>query len=610
MQNIRNFAIIAHVDHGKSTLADRLMELTGTVEKNQHEEQMLDRNPISRERGITIKLAPVRMNYVASRHSRESGNPKNHIDSGSPAGMTGKDEYILNLIDTPGHVDFSYEVDRTLSCVEGVILLVDATQGIQAQTISNAHKALEKNLVIIPAINKIDMPSAQVTETKQALVDFLGVREDEIMEISAKTGQNVEQVLERIVSDIPAPTLRHAELGSASVDMNGSRIKSGMTDELKALIFDSYYDPHKGVVSFVRIFNGSVTKNERLNLIIGNRSFQSLEVGIFTPDLLQKESLTSGEIGYIVTNLKDIRDVRVGDTVSNKKENAPLPGYRKVKPMVFASLFPTDTVDYEHLTKALEKIYLTDSSLEFNAIYSQALGPGYRVGFLGLLHADVVRERLEREYDLSLLLTPPQVDYRKVNDRYEEPIVRISVITPPAYIGAVTQVCEQHRARFITMDNKHQVYMEYEMPLAEMISDFFDTLKSVTSGYASFDWEFLRYEAVNADKLSLLLNGEEVEEFSEIVVADRAQEKGQYITKKLKELIPRQQFEVRIQAHYKGRIISSERVAPFRKDVLIKSGKMVGGGDYSRKRKLLEKQKKGKNRMKSIGNVEIPKEAF
>ncbi|MBI4136650.1 GTP-binding protein [Candidatus Roizmanbacteria bacterium] len=579
MQNIRNFAIIAHVDHGKSTLADRLMELTGTVDRNAHEEQMLDRNPISRERGITIKLAPVRMNY------RYSMNDERGTNSNSA--------YILNLIDTPGHVDFSYEVDRTLSCVEGVILLVDATQGIQAQTISNAYKALEKNLVIIPVVNKIDMPTAQVAETKQALVDFLGVTEEEIIEISAKTGQNVASVLKRIVNNIPPPEADNLQ-----------------PTTLQALIFDSYFDQHKGVVSFVRIFSGSVRKNQKLHLVIGNRSFDSLEVGIFTPDLHETDSLTLGEIGYIVTNLKDIHDVRVGDTVSEQKQTTPLPGYRKVKPMVFASLFPTDTVDYEHLTRALEKIYLTDSSLEFNAIYSQALGPGYRVGFLGLLHADVVRERLEREYDLSLLLTPPQVDYWIENDTYHEPYVRISIITPSDYIGAVTQICEHHRARFVTMDNKHQVYMEYEMPLSEMISDFFDKLKSVTSGYASFDWEFLRYEAVNADKLSLLLNGEEVEEFSEIVVADRSQEKARTITKKLKELIPRQQFEVRIQAAYKGRIIASERIAPFRKDVLIKSGKVVGGGDYGRKAKLLEKQKRGKKRMKSIGNVEIPKEAF
>ncbi|OGK49647.1 hypothetical protein A3A55_02665 [Candidatus Roizmanbacteria bacterium RIFCSPLOWO2_01_FULL_40_14] len=381
-------------------------------------------------------------------------------------------------------------------------------------------------------------------------------------------------------------------------------------ENLQALIFDSYFDPHKGVVSFVRVFNGSVQKGQRLNLVIAQRSFESLEVGTFSPDLKSKDSLQSGEIGYIITNLKDIHDVRVGDTVSDQKLGDPLPGYRKVKPMVFASLFPTDSEDYEHVTRALEKIYLTDSSLVFNAIYSRALGPGYRVGFLGLLHADVVRERLEREYDLNLLLTPPQVDYKIENETYQEPVIKISIITPVEYMGPVTRVCEQHRARFITIDNKHQVYMEYEMPLSEMISDFFDKIKSVTSGYASFDWEFLRYETVNADKLSLLLNGEEVAEFSEIVVADRAMEKGQYITKKLKELIPRQQFEVRIQAYYKGRIISSERVAPFRKDVLIKSGKMVGGGDYSRKRKLLEKQKKGKKKMKMIGHVEIPKEAF
>ena len=601
MQNIRNFAIIAHVDHGKSTLADRLMELTGTVEKGSHEEQMLDRNPISRERGITIKLAPVRMEYSFAGHSEqakrvEESQTSEHVNENQRSEISRQardDKYVLNLIDTPGHVDFSYEVDRTLSCVEGVILLVDATQGIQAQTISNAFKALEKDLTIIPVVNKIDMPSAEVEKTKQELIDFLGVKNEEIIAISAKTGENVEMVLAKIVKDIPEPN-----------------VVPIINRQLQALIFDSYFDPYKGVVSFVRIMAGTVRKNERLYLIVGNRSFTSLEVGIFSPELKQTNQLSEGEIGYIVTDLKDIHDVRVGDTVSDTKHTTPLPGYKKVKPMVFASLFPTDSEDYEHVTRALEKIYLTDSSLVFNAIYSRALGPGYRVGFLGLLHADVVRERLEREYDLNLLLTPPQVDYKIENETYQEPVIKISIITPVEYMGPVTRVCEQHRARFITIDNKHQVYMEYEMPLSEMISDFFDKIKSVTSGYASFDWEFLRYETVNADKLSLLLNGEEVAEFSEIVVADRAMEKGQYITKKLKELIPRQQFEVRIQAYYKGRIISSERVAPFRKDVLIKSGKMVGGGDYSRKRKLLEKQKKGKKKMKMIGHVEIPKEAF
>lgn len=566
--NIRNFAIIAHVDHGKSTLADRLMELTGTIDKNAHEEQMLDRNPISRERGITIKLAPVRMNHRRNEQ-----------------------QYILNLIDTPGHVDFSYEVDRTLACVEGVILLVDATQGIQAQTIANAYKALEKDLVIIPVLNKIDLPNAEVEKTTQALIDFLGVHEKEIISISAKTGDNVNLVLDAIIDHIPSP----------KIDTAGS--------ELKALIFDSYFDTHKGVVSFVRIFSGEAKKGKKMNLAIGQMSFEATEVGMFTPDLFAKESLSPGEIGYIVTNLKDIHTVRVGDTITDKSFEA-LPGYKKVKPMVYASMFPTDPIDYENLKKALEKIYLNDSSLEFNAIYSQALGAGFRVGFLGLLHADVIRERLEIEYNLSLILTPPQVDYRIENEKYHEPIVRILIITPKDYVGAVMQLCEEHRATFRTMDNKNQVTIEYEMPLSEMVSDFFDSLKSVTSGYASFDWELLRFEPVDADKLSILLNGDEVEEFSEVVVGARAQQKGMELTKKLRELIPRQQFEVRIQAKYKSRILASERIVPFRKDVLVKNSKVVGAGDVGRKKKLLEKQKEAKKRMKMIGKVEVPKEAF
>jgi len=599
MNHIRNFAIIAHIDHGKSTLADRLMELTHTVEPGRHDAQMLDRNPISRERGITIKLAPVRMKYRNSKYeTRNTKQIKNSNDQNSKHFEFrdsdfefANSEFILNLIDTPGHVDFSYEVDRTLACVEGVILLVDATQGVQAQTIANALKAVEKNLTIIPVINKIDLPNAQVATTKQELVDFLGIKHDEIIEISAKTGQNVEMILEKIISDIPAPSI-------------------SQTNSLQALIFDSYFDSHKGVVSFVRVVSGGATSRMKMQLAIGKQPFEATEVGIFTPDLVPSEKLEAGEIGYIVTNLKDIHSVHVGDTISDKSDLAALPGYRKVKPMVYASLFPTDTADYENLKKALEKIYLNDSALEFQAIYSRALGAGFRVGFLGLLHGDVVRERLEREYNLNLVLTPPQVDYHIEGEKYFEPIVRILILTPHEYLGGVMQVCENHRARFLTMDNKNHVTVEYEMPMSEMISDFFDKLKSATSGYASFDWEFIEYREVEADKLAILLNGDEVEEFSQIVVVERAQELAQELTQKLKKLIPRQQFEVKIQAFYKGRIIASERVSAFRKDVLVKGGKTVGGGDYSRKRKLLEKQKEGKKRMKMIGTVEVPKEVF
>ncbi|OGK46846.1 hypothetical protein A3A93_06330 [Candidatus Roizmanbacteria bacterium RIFCSPLOWO2_01_FULL_38_12] len=591
IKNIRNFAIIAHIDHGKSTLADRLMELTHTVEAGKHDAQMLDRNPISRERGITIKLAPVRMKYSVSRHPELVSGSKGIPDRASLVRNDDDVEYILNLIDTPGHVDFSYEVDRTLSCVEGVLLLVDATQGVQAQTIANALKAIEKNLTIIPVINKIDLPNAQIETTRQELVDFLGIKPDEVILISAKTGQNVDFILEKIIKDIPPP-------------------QQANSDTLQALIFDSYFDSHKGVVSFVRVLGGQAGANMKMYLGIGKQSFVATEVGIFTPDLTPAENLGSGEIGYIVTNLKDIHNVRVGDTIADKSDLPALPGYRKVKPMVYASLFPTDTADYENLKKALEKIYLNDSALEFQAIYSQALGAGFRVGFLGLLHADVIRERLEREYNLNLVLTPPQVDYKKEGETYFEPIVRILILTPKEYLGGVMQLCENHRARFLTMDNKNHVTIEYEMPMSEMILGFFDEIKSVTSGYASFDWNFLEYRQVVADKLTVLLNDDEVEEFSQIVVAQRAQEMGQELTQKLKKLIPRQQFEVKIQAKYKGRIIAAERVSAFRKDVLVKGGKTVGGGDYSRKRKLLEKQKEGKKRMKMIGSVEVPKEVF
>lgn len=563
--SIRNFAIIAHIDHGKSTLADRLLEITHTVEKGDHDEQLLDRNPISRDRGITIKLAPVKMQYK---------------------GM------VLNLIDTPGHVDFSYEVDRTLSCVEGVLLLVDATQGIQAQTIANAYKAIEKNLVIIPIINKIDLPSAETEKCKKQLVDFLGIDESEIIGISAKTGENVPPILDKIVDLIPPPSL--------SEETN-----------TQALIFDSYYDQHKGVIAFVRVFGGSFRKGMKMRLAINQTTFEATEVGYFTPDLIQKEELTNGEIGYIVTNMKDIHQVQVGDTiVDGKGLSIAVAGYRKVKPIVFASMFTTDTADYLNLQKALDKLYLNDSSLEFTAIYSQALGAGFRVGFLGLLHADVVRERLELEFGLSLVLTPPQVDFKYENDVYHEPYVKIMIIAPSEQIGTILTLCEEYRARFITMDNKNQVTMIYEMPMSEMISDFFDRLKSATSGYASLDWEFLRYEQVTADKLSVMLNGDEVEEFSEIVVQNRSLEKAQFLTKQLKELIPRQQFEVKIQAKYKGKIIASETISAFRKDVLVKNSKVVGAGDVGRKKKLLEKQKEGKKKMKMIGKVEVPKEAF
>ena len=568
--NIRNFAIIAHIDHGKSTLSDRLLQLTHTVELKVGQEQYLDRNPISRERGITIKLAPVRMKYTYE------GDP-----------------YILNLIDTPGHVDFTYEVDRTLACVEGALLLVDATQGIQAQTIANAYKALDKNLVIIPVVNKIDMPDAQVDKTKMEIMDFLGCKESDIHCVSAKTGEGVEKLLYDLITEIPAPKI---------ID----------TQEPRALVFDSYYDTHLGVVAFVRMFEGEMTEGQSYKLCISGANFESPNVGYFQPDLTRTGIIKCGEIGYIATNLKDIHDVTVGDTiVFGKSPSSALAGYKKIKPMVYASMFPTDTGDYLNFKKALEKLMLNDAALDYQSIYSTALGAGFRVGFLGILHADVIRERLEQEFDLSIVLTPPQVDYIFESEgHYLEPIVRIMIIAPSEYVGAIMDLCEHYRGKFQTMDNKHQVNMIYNMPLSEMIAGFFDKLKSVTSGYASLDWELVDQQRVKADKLLLLINSEPVEEFSEIVVSERAQARAMQMCHRLRELIPRQQYEIKIQGQYKGKIIASERIAPYRKDVLIKNSKVVGAGDVGRKRKLLEKQKEGKKKMKMVGKVEIPKEAF
>ena len=603
--NIRNFAIIAHVDHGKSTLADRLLELTGTV-KGSHDEQMLDRNPISRERGITIKLAPVRMEYKNSND--EIRNPKQIQDSKSQnqnsfefrasSFVLPSSEYILNLVDTPGHVDFSYEVDRTLSCVEGVVLLVDATQGIQAQTVSNAYKAIEKNLVIIPVVNKIDLPSVEVEKTKKSISDFLGIPEKEIMEISAKTGKGVEKVLEAVINKIPSPNSKSEARNSRQI------INSNFG--ISALIFDSYYDSHKGVIAFVRIFSGSIQKGQKLK--VGSQGFEFTvnEVGTFHPELITKNSLDDGEIGYVVTNLKDIHKVRVGDSLLDIKSVKPLPGYKKVKPMVFASVFTVDPNDYLNLKKALEKLYLNDSSLEFSPIYSKALGAGFRVGFLGLLHADVVRERLEREYDLDLVLTPPQVEYEVRDGKYFEPIAKIFILTPSEYMSDIMKLCMDHRAVFKTMDNISQVSLSYEIPLSELISDFFNELKSMSAGFASLDWEFLKFEMVDADKLEILLNEEPIDEFSEIVAKDRSLDKARDLVNKLKGFIPKQQYEVKIQAKYKGKIIASERISPFRKDVTAG----LYGGDRTRKDKLLSKQKKGKKKMKIVGRVEIPKDAF
>lgn len=570
MRHIRNFAIIAHIDHGKSTLADRLLELTGVVDPAKHEEQLLDRNPISRERGITIKLAPVHMVY-----------------------MVDNIEYELNLIDTPGHVDFSYEVERTLACVEGAILLVDATKGIQAQTIAHTYKAIEQNLEIIPVINKIDMPQAQIESTKKQLVQFLGVQEDAIHLISAKTGQGVKELLEEVIIKVPAP-------------------KESNEQAARALIFDSYYDTYRGVIAFVKVFDGSLKTNDALTLCATNGDVLIEEVGTFTPELQPLPSIAAGDIGYVATRLKDIHQVRVGDTMVSQKSNLnPIEGYKNVVPMVFSSIFPTDPDDYLPLKTSLDKLALNDSALQYEAIYSKALGSGFKTGFLGLLHADVVRQRLENEFDMSIVLTAPTVEYinkapEGAKPQYEEPIAHVTIVTPQEYTGVVMKLCEESRGTFLNMDNQSQVVMNYDIPLAELITYFFDKLKTVTSGYATLQWELKEYRPVDADKLVILLNLEPVEEFSEFVVAERSYQRGRELVDKLKELIPRQMFEVKIQAHYKGKVIASARIAPFRKDVTAK----LYGGDRTRKDKLLNKQKEGKKRMKNIGSVEVPKDVF
>ncbi len=616
MENIRNFAIIAHIDHGKSTLADRFLELTDVVAPGRHQEQFLDRNPISRERGITIKLAPVRMIY--KNFKIQNSNLKSVFS-----------EYILNLIDTPGHVDFSYEVDRTLACVEGVILLVDATKGVQAQTIANLYKAIEKNLIIIPVINKIDLTSAKIEQTKSQIKDLLGLKEEEIHLVSAKTGDGVKDLLEAVITKIPSPKdflvsdekkkFTFISRQNVSYDVNMSAFGERAEDNLKALIFDSYYDLHRGVIAFVRVFNGQIKKDINLKLFHTKVEFKVLEVGYFTPDLTPASFIQEGEIGYVVTGLKDISQVRVGDTLILAKANTtPLPGYKKVKPMVFASIFPVDPDDFLNLKKSLDQLSLNDSSLVYTPVKSTALGAGFRVGFLGLLHADIVVERLEREFNLSLVLTPPQIEYLVENSqgfklKFLEPYVKVTILSPSQYLGEIMRLFENYRGKFVTMGNigiGNDLLLVYEMPLSEMISDFYDKLKSLSSGYASLDWELLEYRPVNAGKLELLINNDPIEEFSEVVVEEKSYQRAHFLVNRLKELIPKQQFEVKIQARYKGKIIAASRIAPIRKNVLVKGGKVLGTGDIGRKKKLLERQKEGKKRMKMVGKVEVPKEAF
>lgn len=587
---IRNFSIIAHIDHGKSTLADRILEITETVSQREMLDQFLDDMELERERGITIKAHSVRVLYNSKSDGRQ---------------------YIFNLIDTPGHVDFSYEVSRSLAACEGAILVVDATQGIQAQTLANVYLAVNNKLEIIPVINKIDLKSARIDEVTMELGSVLGVKEEKILKVSAKTGYGIEEILERIVTDIPHP----------DGDPEGP---------LQALIFDSHYDSYRGIVVLIRVVNGSINKGNKIKFMVENLTSEVEEVGIFGPDMIEKEMLTAGEVGYIITGIKEVGNIMVGDTITALKNPAEksLPGYKKPKPMVYSGLFPIEGGDYENLRDALGKLSLNDSSLDFVPEVSSALGFGFRCGFLGLLHMEIVKERLEREYGLKLLTSSPNVAYRITKSdnsvievkrpsdfpvqekilKIEEPYVGATIITPKDYIGDVMKLANQKRGNFKDMQyiSPERVEIKYAIPLSEIIVDFFNLLKSITSGFASLDYELLEYRLSDLVKLDTLLAGEKVDELSIIIHKEKAYQAGREITQRLRKLIPRQNFEVSIQAAIGKRVIARERIAPYRKDVTAG----LYGGDITRKRKVLEKQKLGKKKMKRIGRVEIPQEAF
>jgi GTP-binding protein LepA len=586
---IRNFCIIAHVDHGKSTLADRLLHLTGTVPERDTTEQILDSMDLEREKGVTIKASAVRMNYTAG-----DGN-----------------SYELNLIDTPGHVDFGYEVSRALNACEGAVLVVDATQGIEAQTLANLYSALGADLVIIPVINKIDLVTARPDEVAEDIGSLLGIPPQEVLRVSAKDGRNVESVLEAIVHKVPPPR------GEADLP-------------LRALIFDSHYDSYKGVIAYVRVVEGKVTTEETIRMLATGVEVKPIEVGIFAPIMKPVPGLTAGEVGYIATGLKTVHDARVGDTITSASGSASqaLPGYRVPKPMVFAGIYPSEADDYQNLREALDKLQLNDASLTFQPETSQALGFGFRAGFLGLFHMEIIQERLEREYNLEMVFTAPTVAYEVLLHTGEtkivaspadlpedslvaeirEPWMNIEIITPTDYYGPIMELVTRRRGIYKSQEYPapHRVQLNYEIPLSEIIIDFFDELKSRTRGYASLDYQFLEYRADKLQKLEILVNGEPVDALAAIVHEKDAYHKGQRFITKLKELIPRQLFDVAIQASSGGRIISRANVKATRKDVLAK----CYGGDISRKKKLLEKQKKGKKRLKMVGNVEIPQEAF
>jgi GTP-binding protein LepA len=588
-ENIRNFSIIAHIDHGKSTLADRLLQLTHTVADRNMQEQLLDSMDLERERGVTIKASAVRMNYKAK---------------------DGQD-YIINLIDTPGHVDFTYEVSRALQACEGALLVVDASQGIEAQTLANLYLALGQDLEIIPVINKIDLPAARPADVAKELEDLLGTPAEEMIPISAKQGRGVDDVLEAIIQRVPPP-------------------KGDPDAPLRALVFDSHYDVYKGVVAYVRVVDGRLDKRAALRLIATGAKFEPVEIGVFSPSMTITDSLEAGEVGYIATGFKTVQECRVGDTITLAINGAdtPLPGYEKVKSMVFAGFYPTDNDDYPQLRDALEKLQLNDPSLIYEPETSQALNFGFRVGFLGLFHMEIIQERLEREYDLDILATAPSVEYEVITNTGEtinidspaqlpdenlireirEPWMKIQIYTPQEFIGPVMDLVIKKRGEYETTEylDTTRVMLHYRIPLSEMIVDFFDRLKSITKGYASLDYQFDTYRAGDLVKMDILVNNEPVDALAMIVHRDDAYHKGQKLVSKLKELIPRQMFVIPIQAAVGKRIISRANVSAMRKDVLAK----CYGGDITRKKKLLEKQKKGKRRMKMVGSVEVPQEAF
>lgn len=586
---IRNFSIIAHIDHGKSTLADRLIETTGLLTRREMQEQVLDNMDLERERGITIKLQTIRLVYKA-----KDGN-----------------EYLLNLIDTPGHVDFHYEVSRSLAACEGAILVVDAAQGIEAQTLANTYMALDQNLEILPVINKIDLPSARPEEIKTEIEDVIGLDCTDIPLISAKEGLNIIDVLEEVVNKVPMPT-------------------GDIEAPLKALIFDSYYDSYRGVVADIRVFDGTVKAGDRIKVMSTGKEFEVVEVGIFAPKQLSVKELTAGEVGYVTASVKNVRDLRVGDTITHVKKPAenPLPGYKDVMPMVYCGIYPAEGEDYNNVRDALEKLQVNDAAFLFEAETSLALGFGFRCGFLGLLHLEIIQERLEREFDLDIIATAPGVIYKVTKTDgetielqnpanlppvteiafMEEPIVEAKIMTPTDYVGAIMDLCQSKRAVFKNMEyiEKTRVIIHYEIPLNEVIYDFFDALKSKTKGYASLDYELKGYVRSELVKLDILINKDVVDAFSIIVHKEKAYERGRLIAERLSEVIPRQLFAIPIQASVGTKVIARETIRALRKDVLAK----CYGGDISRKKKLLNKQKEGKKRMRQLGNVDVPQEAF